>query len=992
MRNGAPQPARIAELQVRGDAPPKGAVTRNRVLLAIVLLLVVLRIALPYVLRPLIVSQADEALIGRVELADLDLSLIRGGVTLHGLELHTNERPEPGAAEPPPIFEAKQLWTNISWLALLRKTVEIEDFELEGFQVRLDREADGLVLPEPRQSAKPEPPPETPPEPSGWSFAADNVALRDGGLHFTDYTVGETPERFDFDVRDLSARELALVVDPTGREPGHVRIEAKIGEGSIDIDSVVESRREGPAATTKITLVNLPIGNARRYLRFFGWSRLAARLDAEIEHRFESAGAHSIGGHVALSQLEVDVPDLARPALRFDRLDVDLDTIDLEKRHAAVSKVVLVAPRVAVDPRARPVLPLLAPLPAPARAATTPAPAEASPAWTWSVGDVKLERGVVELGIPDPIELGVDVEVQKLSSEPARRWPLRVAVTEGAGRLGVDGALAIEPVAFDGKLSMADFALPPLLARVDAPGVRLVRKGDARADLAIALSSDLRVSGTLGLANLDVSDPTMKEFAASWKDFELGIREISLADALGKGDPAKRAIAVKLDRVRLAEPDVSITRTKDGIALPPLGGSAEAKSEAPPAPAEAKAEAPAAAGSPLSVEIADLRLEKARAAIADKSVTPFYRGRIDRLDVRAHGVRWPERRVDSLVASMKGLQGATLDVRGRIAPGGSKLEAKLVELPLGPFNPYVTPTGYSLAGGTLSLETKAEVGREDYDASTDVRVHRLELGGAKGESLFQENFGIPLSVALGLLKDLNGDITLSVPVAGDRAGTRVGLGTIVGQALRKALLGALAAPLKLLGAVTADGRVQLAPEPIAFTAGTAALAPEGDARIETVAGLLAASPGIVLTLHGAVSPADVRALQEEDLLAELRDAWALGTKRAVRRYLEARAKGEEPGALDADEQAWLDEEASKRVIAPERLTALCEARAKTAQQALVSDHGIAAGRLVLGAPRVDPTATLPSVALALGADAAGAGGAATPLLPQVGADKADESK
>jgi hypothetical protein len=153
--------------------------------------------------------------------------------------------------------------------------------------------------------------------------------------------------------------------------------------------------------------------------------------------------------------------------------------------------------------------------------------------------------------------------------------------------------------------------------------------------------------------------------------------------------------------------------------------------------------------------------------------------------------------------------------------------------------------------------------------------------------------------------------------------------------------------------------------------------------LEQIAGLLAASPGIALTLRGSVSATDVRALQEQDLLAELRESWALGTRRTVRAHLEAKAKGEEAEPLDPDAQAWLDEQASAREIAPERLAALCDARARAVQQALVSEHGIATERLALGAAIVDAPAEQSGVALGLGADAA---------TPQVGASKASESK
>jgi uncharacterized protein involved in outer membrane biogenesis len=127
----------------------------RRVLLSLALFAALVRIALPYILVPLLVSQADAALVGWVELGSLDLSLIRGGVTLHDLAVHLGERPaaspgaaaSPAGATTPPLFEAKRLWTQISWLALFTRTLRVEDFELESFAVRLDRLETGLALP-----------------------------------------------------------------------------------------------------------------------------------------------------------------------------------------------------------------------------------------------------------------------------------------------------------------------------------------------------------------------------------------------------------------------------------------------------------------------------------------------------------------------------------------------------------------------------------------------------------------------------------------------------------------------------------------------------------------------------------------------------------------------------------------------------------------------------------------------------------------------------
>ncbi len=962
---------------------------RNQILLGLFAFLVLVRIALPYVLRSVIVSQADAALVGRVELADVDLSLIRGGLTLHGLSVHVDERP----STEPPLFEAKRLWTQISWLALFTKTIAVEEFELEGFVVRLDRLKDGMVLPKPvpaDEAAEPEP---ENPEPLGWSFAADSVALRDGQLAFRDYTVGAEPQRFDLAVKDLSAQQLELRIDPTGAEPGRLVIQAQVGEGLVGLDAQVTQHPNGPSAVSKITLANLPIDKVRVYLTMFGWSDLSGKLDADIEHRFEPGGAHQVSGVASLSDVSVRVPGLDRPALGFEKLKVALDAIDLVKQSAAVSEVVLIGARVVVDAKSKQPLPALSPRESvkaeaeESAAAVEPVPATAEPEapvkpWTWSVRSARVERAIVELlGGTEPLPLGIDAEVTALSSEPGSRWPLTLKVVEGAGSLGVDGTLSIAPIAFDGKLALMDLALAPLLSRIDAPGAGLLRQGTVRADLSIALAKDLRVTGTLGLAGLDVGDEkTAKDFGVAWKDFELGIHELALPDVLAPADPAKpRVIGVRLDLVRLVEPAFIVTRSEQGIVLPSFGGSAvePAQTEAPsaaPAPAE-----PAAAAAPatqINVEVASAEIDRGRMVFSDRAVKPFFSTKIERLDLRARGIRWPGPRVDDLKLALGGLRGAKLDVRGSIIPGNSKIVAKLVKLPLAQFNPYVTPTGYGLSDGSLSLESTATIKKDVYETSTDVVVSQLEVGGSEGESLFQQNFGIPLSVALGLLKDLDGNITLAVPVDGDRGGVKVGLGSVVGQALRSALLGALASPLKLLGAVTGDGKVKLAPEPILFVPGDAVLAPDGAERIGVIASLLAASPGIALTLSGGISDSDLRVLRERALYAELEATSGLralgqmgeiGMRRAVRGYLGAKLAGAQPPALESEQDAWLETHVAEQKLDSAALATLAATRAAAVHGLLVRDHGIGEPRLTIGAPTIEPPASQPGVAIALGA-------------------------
>ena len=89
-------------------------------------------------------------------------------------------------------------------------------------------------------------------------------------------------------------------------------------------------------------------------------------------------------------------------------------------------------------------------------------------------------------------------------------------------------------------------------------------------------------------------------------------------------------------------------------------------------------------------------------------------------------------------------------------------------------------------------------------AKSQVSLHQLSLS-ERESGWFQKAFGVPLDVAIALLQDLEGNITLPVNVEQDEKGTSVGVGAAVAAALRQALVGALAAPLKLLGSVAGVG-------------------------------------------------------------------------------------------------------------------------------------------------------------------------------------------
>jgi len=1043
--NDRPGGARLAQLF---------ASRRRRVLVAIAALALVVRAVLPSVLRPLIVSQADEALVGHIELADLDLSLLRGGVTLHGFSVHTDERP----AAAPALFEADRLWTQISWLALLGRTLEIEELELEGFAVRLDRFADGILLPKPVPASESEEDGAEEAEDdegaAGWSLAVDDVALRDGRIELRDHTVPGEPEPFLLGVDDFTARELAIRTGPADEAPGRIAVEAKLEQGSVSLSAWIKQYESGIDVRSTLVLDDLPIDKLRDYVTGLDWNALSGKLDATLEHRFASGGIHELSGKASLAALRVGVPRFEEPALAWEDLEVVLERIDLAGQRAEIESVALRGPHLLVDPRAEVPLPLLAKPPAgdpagqgasagatsaePASEAVEPggddaqsepaaetskpratdAAAEAeteaaseaeaeTPAkpWTWRLRKAEVAGGVVDLrGAESPLPITLEASLANLSSEPASRAAIHLALAEttpdAKGGVALDGELAIDPPAFDGKLAIRALALAPLAAQVEAPALHWLRAGTLRGDLALAFARDLRVSGGLGLAGLDLQDEaTKKDFKVAWRDLDVAIASFVLPDPAGRAEPpARRAIEIAIKRLALASPELVLTRGPKGLLLPPLlpGGKAAADSASPapsPADAEAQATAPAKPGSPPSPEspeatppessapvaialrIADLRVEGGRARLADRAVEPFYRGRIEDLAIRARGVRWPENEIDALALKMEGLRGARLSLEGAVRPDDSKLEGTLVELPLSQFNPYFAAAGYDLREGALSLESTARFAPQRFETKSRIVVSALDVGGAAGESAFMENFGIPISVALGLLKDLDGRITLAVPVSGERDNVKIGVAGIVRQALQKAIVGALASPLKLLGAVAGAGKAErVAPAPIPFAPGESTPSQSAADRIEDLSGLLAASPGIGLVLTGQTSAEDGRILCERALLDQLEASRGLralaslgeiSTRRAVREHLGRKLAGRDAKPLSTHDAEWLEGQLARAKASDEALAALATARAERLRVVLASEHGVAAARLVVDAPRIDPPAAEPGVAISL---------------------------
>src|SRR5262249_3602897 len=371
-------------------------------------------------------------------------------------------------------------------------------------------------------------------------------------------------------------------------------------------------------------------------------------------------------------------------------------------------------------------------------------------------------------------------------------------------------------------------------------------------------SGALQLRGKLALAEPAVAGADPKEFAVGARSISVGIDQLA---APGSGAAPTR---LSLGEVTLASPRVQVTRAAEGILLPfgaatappPPTPTRELAPPPTPAPAATKPaivpppppSVPAASSAPppgIEVDVDRFRLTDGKVVVTDRTVKPFYSGGLAPLDIDVTRLRWPVLAANQLRVAATSAQKGKIVITGALSPTGGNVQIDGREIPLQQFNPYATTySSYSIRRGRLDLATKASFGKGKYDSNSTVTLHDFDLGSKAGDSLFKEQFGIPLSMALALLRDLQGDIKLDIPVEGDEQGMHVGYMTIIAGALRRALVNALTSPLKLVGAIFSGDKVQASPAPITFRLRRDELTDDGDKQIDALAKFLADRPGM----------------------------------------------------------------------------------------------------------------------------------------------------
>jgi hypothetical protein len=300
-----------------------------------------------------------------------------------------------------------------------------------------------------------------------------------------------------------------------------------------------------------------------------------------------------------------------------------------------------------------------------------------------------------------------------------------------------------------------------------------------------------------------------------------------------------------------AAAQVATTTTTTATAAPvaaskPKGRARGAKSDTA-VPTVAAAAAAAAKPPSMRMRIARIDIQDGVADFTDHSVTPTFSAAIYGLKGSIVGLSSDPASRAAVTLDGSVDRYAPVSIKGQInvlsAAAYTDITMSFSNIELPTFNPYSGKfAGYNIAQGKLSTQMQYHVANRKLDAKHHIVVDQLEFGDAT-ES--KQAVPLPIKLAVSLLKDRNGVITLDLPVGGSLDDPTFRVGPIIWKLFVGLITKIVTAPFALLGSLFGGG-----PELsyIDFPAGVATLTPAQIQKLTQLSNALVERPQVKLDI------------------------------------------------------------------------------------------------------------------------------------------------
>jgi hypothetical protein len=803
----------------------------------------------------------------RIELNPFSLEL-----TLWGLQIGDPGKEQVG-------FE--RLYANLSLDSLWSGALHLTAVELDKPRNEVLFAKDGTLnltqlFKLPPSEAKPDQPPSDP-----FPLRIASIKLKEGYLHFQDQRPSE-PIEFLYDNMNLELKNLSTLPDDNA---DMTLVANGPNGGRIDWSGTLSLSPIASEGTLKVTDGKMKafwpyVRDAVPLVLEEGIISLDTRytfnLSKQTELRLDNTS-------VKVAPFAIKAPD-GRKLVRLASLEVSETSIDLAKQLVTVGKIrsdkletwAALEKDGQLDWQK-----LFASQPAKATpkekaepAAAEPKPetqATNSPGKPWQVllKDVQLRNYTVHLADrskKEPVALDVgplNVDLQGFDSLNQSPFTLKLDTGVGKqGKLQAAGQVNLAPIWAKLDVSTRDIDLRVAQAYISPFILLELRSGMLASDLKVDLKSTeplaFNVTGKAQVNQLHTLDTIKSRDFVKWQQVNVDGLSYVHGDALS------------IDKVTLLQPYARFIINEDR--------TTNVNDLLIPQPADApasKSAKPASNDKPLAIHIGQIDINDGSANFADLSLTPNFATAVQQLNGQIGTL--DNRKPTPAKVDIKGKvdRYAPVTIKGALNPfnplASLDIATSFKRVELTTLTPYSGKfAGFRIRKGRLNLDLHYLITNGQLKAENKVVVEQLQLG-EKVDS--PDAVDLPIRLAVALLKDTEGKISIELPVSGDLNNPQFSVMPIVWQTLRNLVLRAAQAPFKFIGGLIAGGGSEDLGN-VAFAPGSSELSGDAQSSLDKLASALKERPELRLEIEGtSAQSSDGPLIAQQRLDREYQATW-----------------------------------------------------------------------------------------------------------------------
>ncbi len=841
----------------------------KRTVIAVILFIALIILAgftvAPAVLKPVLIKNIAKATHRDVAIERIKINPFTLSTTIQGFKLA-----DPGGASPFIAFDELHVnWSVI--ISAFRRALVLEEVRLVNPYVGITRKTDGTynfsdLLPKDEdkkeETSKP------------FHFSLNNIQITGGRIDFSDL-----PNKTNHTVRDL---QLAVPFISNIQHDLKKYVEPKFS-ALVNGDPMRATGKTMPFESSRATVFDVDLNDVDlpRYLQYvplrLNFKLASAVLDTHLRITFMShedrAPELSITGQAALKNVALD--DLkGNKILRLAALTAEIASVEPLVPNAHLAGITLDSPELLLQ-RDKQGKINLASLVDPQKKDENARPKNAGNGKT--VKD-KQTGGKTELTLNIDQFLIDKADITFTDAAPAQPVKIRMAplrlkasnvslkkdakadvdltlVMDKHTNIAAKGAVSINPVGADLALNVKNLAIRPFQpyftesvqldvtrGAVSTAG-KLVFKMDAKEKPSVSYIGNLAVLQLAAIDRMRSQDFVkfqrleFNALSAGYNPLFVNIRDISLADFF----------------VRILIHEGGSTNIQD------IFSPSKKEENKTPASATAQPDAKEPAGKPSNEPAPDIKIGKVRFArgtvdFADRNIKPSYR--VTMLNLQGGVTGLSSQDISRAKVDLKGHlgYGSPIEIGGTINPLikdiFADIKVRFKDIEMSTVSPYTIKfLGYPITKGKLTFDVSYLINQRKLNAENKVFFDQLTFGD-KVDS--PDAISAPVTLAVSLLTDRNGQINLDIPVSGSLDDPKFKVWPVIWQILVNLITKAVTSPFALVSSLTGSGEEMSYVE---FDAGSAKLSEAELKKIAALTKVLYDRPNLKLDIEGYVDAA-----------------------------------------------------------------------------------------------------------------------------------------